>query len=90
MPENFATMCLQVNKESSAPEYTEVDEEGIEAVLELLRGRLAIQTMFQSLPTEDLWSDLQHLVMIQRAIVHVLQLVEGTASDVMNIFVARH
>ena len=46
-------------------------------------------TMFQSLPTEDLRRDLRQLVQIQRAIVHVLRLVEGTASDVLRIFVNR-
>ena len=45
--------------------------------------------MFQSMPTEDLHWDLQQLVQIQRAIIHVLCLVEGTASDVLRIFVDR-
>ena len=45
--------------------------------------------MFQLMPTEDLCRDLQQLVQIQRAIVHVLRLVEGTASDVLCIFVDR-
>ena len=45
--------------------------------------------MFQSMPTEDLRQDLRQLVLIQRAIVHVLRLVEGTASDVLRIFVDR-
>ena len=45
--------------------------------------------MFQSMPTEDLRQDLCQLVLIQRAIVHVLRLVEETASDVLRIFVDR-
>ena len=45
--------------------------------------------MFQSMPTEDLHRDLRQLMLIQRAIVHVLRLVEGTASDVLRIFVDR-
>ena len=57
--------------------------------LNLLAGRLELRTMFQSLPTEDLRRDLRQLVQIQRAIVHVLRLVEGTASDVLRIFVDR-
>ena len=43
--------------------------------------------MFQSLPTEDLQQDLRQLVMIQRAIVHVLGLVQRTALDMMHIFI---
>ena len=43
--------------------------------------------MFQSLLTEDLCWDLWQLMMIQRAIINVLCLVEGTALEVMNIFV---
>ena len=45
--------------------------------------------MFQSMPTEDLCRDLRQLVLIQQAIIHVLRLVEGTASDVLRIFVDR-
>ena len=45
--------------------------------------------MFQAMPTEDLRRDLRQLVLIQRTIVHVLQLVEGIASDVLRIFVDR-
>ena len=45
--------------------------------------------MFQVMPTEDLCWDLRQLVLIQRTIVHVLQLVEGIASDVLRIFVDR-
>ena len=45
--------------------------------------------MFHSMPTEDLRRDLRQLVLIQRTIVHVLQLVEGIASDVLRIFVDR-
>ena len=45
--------------------------------------------MFQSMLTEDLRQDLRQLVLIQRAIVHVLRLVEATVSDVLRIFVDR-
>ena len=45
--------------------------------------------MFQAMPTEDLRRDLRQLVLIQRTIIHVLQLVEGIASDVLRIFVDR-
>ena len=40
-------------------------------------------------PIEDLHRDLWQLVQIQRAIVHVLRLVEGTAFDVLCIFIDR-
>ena len=43
--------------------------------------------MFQLLPTADLREDLWQLVNIQRAIINVLCLVEGTALEVMHIFV---
>lgn len=56
---------------SSIPEYMEIDKGGIEAALDLLRGRMQIFC----------------LVSIQRAIVHVLRIVEGTALDMMRIFV---
>ena len=61
--------------------------EGITAVLELLQGQLAVRVMFQLLPMEDLQEDLQQLMKIQQAIVNVLCLVEGTALEVMHIFV---
>ena len=38
---------------------------------------------------EDLWSELWHLVLIQCAIVHVLQIVGETASGVLQILVDR-
>ena len=43
--------------------------------------------MFQSLLTEDLHKDLQQLVNIQQAIINVLCLVEGTALEVIYIFI---
>ena len=63
--------------------------EGVVAALNLLAGRLELRAMFQSMLTEDLRQDLRQLVLIQQAIVHVLRLVEGTASDVLRIFVDR-
>ena len=74
---------------SAPPSYRPPTPEGVVQALNLLAGRLELRTMFQSLPTEDLRRDLRQLVQIQRAIVHVLRLVEGTASDVLRIFVDR-
>ena len=65
--------------------YRPPTPEGVAAALNLLAGRLELRAMFQSMPTEDL----RQLMLIQRAIVHVLRLVEGTASDVLRIFVDR-
>ena len=72
-----------------APPYSESNVESITAALDVLRGRLELRSMFQVMPTEDLRRDLRQLVLIQRTIVHVLQLVEGIASDVLRIFVDR-
>ena len=74
---------------SAPPSYRSPTPEGVVQVLNLLAGRLELRAMFQSMPTEDLRRDLRQLVQIQRAIVHVLRLVEGTASDVLRIFVDR-
>ena len=71
------------------PSYQGPTPEGITAALELLQGRLALCVMFQSLPTADLREDLQQLMNIQQAIVNVLRLVEGTALEVMHIFIDR-
>ena len=65
------------------PLYQGLMPEGITTALELLQEWLAVHAMFQLLPTEDL----RQLVNIQRAIVNVLHLVEGTALEVMHIFV---
>ena len=75
--------------DEALPSYRPLTPEGVVQALNLLAGRLELRTMFQSLPTEDLRRDLRQLVQIQRAIVHVLRLVEGTASDVLRIFVDR-
>ena len=72
---------------SAPPSYRPPTPEGVIAALNLLAGRLELRAMFQSMPTEDLRRDLQQLVLIQWAIVHVLCLVEGTVSDVLRIFV---
>ena len=50
---------------------------------------LGVQRILESLPTRDLHADLRRLVELQRAIVRVLQVVEGTASAVLQIFVDR-
>ena len=39
------------------------------------------------MPMEDLWSDLQCIVQLQRAIVLILRIVEETASAVLHILV---
>ena len=75
--------------DEALPSYRPPTPEGVVQALNLLAGRLELRTMFQSLPTEDLRRDLRQLVQIQWAIVHVLRLVEGTASDVLRIFVDR-
>ena len=72
-----------------APPYSKSNVESITAALDVLQGRLELRSMFQAMPTEDLRRDLRQLVLIQRTIVHVLQLVEGIASDVLCIFVDR-
>ena len=76
-------------QENSAPPYSESNVESVAAALDVLRSRLELRSMFHSMPTEDLRRDLRQLVLIQRTIVHVLQLVEGIASDVLRIFVDR-
>ena len=75
--------------DEALPLYCPPTPEGVVQALNLLAGRLELRAMFQSMPTEDLRWDLRQLVQIQRAIVHVLRLVEGTASDVLRIFVDR-
>ena len=75
--------------DEALPSYRPPTPEGVVQALNLLAGRLELRMIFQSLPTEDLCRDLRQLVQIQRAIVHVLCLVEGTASDVLRIFVDR-
>ena len=102
MPNNLVTRLINtrvtswvkifaspVPESSVPPAYQEEYTDGIAAALDLLRGRLELRAMFHSLPSEDLRRDLRQLVMIQRAIVHVLGLVERTALDVMRIFVDR-
>ena len=62
-------------------------EEAIRQALDTLQDRLAIRRTFEEMPMEDVWSSLRRLVLIQRAIVRVLQIVGGTASAVLQIFV---
>ena len=45
--------------------------------------------LFEEMPMEGLQSELRHLVLIQRAIVCVLQIVGETASGVLQILVDR-
>ena len=67
--------------------YLQVDEEGIRRVLDTLQDRLSLHHLFEEMPMEDLWSELQCLVLIQCAIVHVLQIVGETALGVLQILV---
>ena len=83
------TFDSQPLENCTPPSYRPPTPEGVVHALNLLAGRLELRAMFQSMPTEDLRRDLRQLVQIQRAIVHVLCLVEGTASDVLRIFVDR-
>ena len=78
-----------VSKNSTPPSYQPPMLEEVTAALNLLAGRLELRSMFQSMPTEDLHQDLRQLVLIQQAIIHVLHLVEATASDMLRIFVNR-
>ena len=102
MPNNLAFILIRIQDiswikifdspavENSTPlSYRPLTPEGVAAALNLLVGRLELRAMFQSMLTEDLCRDLRQLVLIQRAIVHVLRLVEGTASDMLRIFVDR-
>ena len=72
---------------SSVPVYSQVDEEGIRRALDTLQDRLSLRHLFEEMPMEGLWSELQRLVLIQQAIVHVLQIVGETASGVLQILV---
>ena len=72
---------------SSMPVYSQVDEDGIRRALDTLQDRLLLHHLFEEMPMEGLWSELQHLVLIQHAIVHVLQIVGETASGVLQILV---
>ena len=61
--------------------YLQVEEEQIREALKLLNDHLGVQRIFQSLLTIDLHSDLRHLVELQCAIIHVLQVVEATVRE---------
>ena len=69
------------------PAYLQVDEEGIRRALDTLQDHLSLCCLFKEMPMEGLWSELQCLVLIQCAIVHVLQIVGETASGVLQILV---
>ena len=71
------------------PVYLQVDEEGTRRVLDTLQDCLSLRHLFEELPMEDLRSELQHLVLIQHAIVCVLQIVGETASGVLQILIDR-
>ena len=65
------------------PAYSQVDEEGIRRALDTLQDQLSLHCLFEEMPMEGLWSELRHLVLIQCAIIHVLQIVGETASGVL-------
>ena len=72
---------------SSIPTYLQVDKEGIRRVLDTLQDCLLIHCLFKEIPMEDLQSEFWHIVLIQCAIVCVLQIVGETASGVLQILV---
>ena len=72
---------------SSVPAYSQVDEEGIRRALDTLQDWLSLCCLFEEMPVESLQSELQRLVLIQCAIVRVLQIVGKTASGVLQILV---
>ena len=78
--------CVSENC-SSVPVYSQVDEEGIRRVLDTLQDHLSLCSLFEEMPMEGLWSELRHLVLIQHAIVRVLQIVGETALGVLQILV---
>ena len=69
------------------PAYLQVDEEGIRRALDTLQDRLLLRRLFEEMLMEGLRSELRRLVLIQCAIVHVLQIVGETASGVLQILV---
>ena len=101
MPNNLVSVTFHLRKRSwvktpdsrqsgsSAPAYSQVEEEQIRESLDLLNDHLGVRRILESLPTRDLHADLRRLVELQCAIVHVLQVVEGTASAVLQIFIDR-
>ena len=71
---------------NSAPTYLQVEEEQIREALETLEDCLGIRRVLESLPTVNLHANLQHLVLLQCAIICVLQIVEATALAVLQVF----
>ena len=69
------------------PLYSEPSEESIRDALETLADQLSIYWILLEMPMEDLQSDLQCIVLLQCAIVCVLQIVGETASAVLCILV---
>ena len=72
---------------SSVPAYLQVDEEGIRRALDVLQDWLLLCRLFGEMLMEGLWLELQHLVLIQHAIICVLQIVGETALGVLQILV---
>ena len=93
MPNNLGRICIVILLQassshvsencSSMPACSQVDEEGIRRALDTLQDRLLLCRLFEEMPMEGLQSELQRLVLIQHAIVHVLQIVGETASGVL-------
>ena len=55
---------------SSAPTYSQVEEDQIGEALETLEDRLGIRRVLELLLTANLHTNLQHLVLLQCAIIH--------------------
>ena len=72
---------------SSAPTYSQVEEEQIREAPEMLEDRLGIRRVLELLLTVNLHADLRRLVLLQCAIIRVLQIVEATALAVLQVFV---
>ena len=72
---------------SSVPAYSQVDEEGIRRALDTLQDHLSLRHLLEEIPVESLRPELQCLVLIQRAIVCVLQTVGETALGVLQILI---
>ena len=99
IPNNLVPICIVILRQvssshvskncSSVPAYSQVDKEGIRRTLDTLQDCLSLRCLFEEMPVESLPSELRHLVLIQCAIICVLQIVGETASGVLQILVDR-
>ena len=85
----ISTKIIKTGQQLLAGEDLPSYEEAIRQALDTLQDRLAIRRIFEGMSMEDVRSCLRRLVLIQRAIVRVLQIVGETASAVLQIFVDR-